>query len=108
MENDFEGGDWVDGEFYYRKRKEKRHQTKDDVLYGVFADSEDDHDDDDDEYSSRKGRKYPDFSKKKQDFTKPMIFVAALNLMPNQDNVNENLKEKDENFGSDDDDNFLS
>ncbi|XP_045787958.1 septin and tuftelin-interacting protein 1 homolog 1-like [Trifolium pratense] len=93
MENDFEGGEWVGGEFYYRKRREKRHQTKEDVLYGVFADSEDD---DDDEYSSRKRRKDRDFSKK-QDFTKPVNFVSSGNFMPNQDNVNENLKEKDEN-----------
>ncbi|CAJ2664750.1 unnamed protein product [Trifolium pratense] len=94
MENDFEG------QFYCPKRGEKRHQTTEDVLYGVFADSGDD---DDDEYSGRKRRKYRDFSKK-LDLTKPLIFVAALNLMPNQDNVDDNLKEKDENFGSNESD----
>ncbi|GAU17318.1 hypothetical protein TSUD_110350 [Trifolium subterraneum] len=87
MENDFEGGEWRGG-----KPREKRHQTKEDVLYGVFADSEDD--DHDHEYSSRKRRKYRDFS------NKPVNFVSAGNFMPNQDNVDENLKQKDENFGS--------
>ncbi|CAL0331264.1 unnamed protein product [Lupinus luteus] len=42
MNNDFEGGEWIGGEHYYRKRKEKLTQTREDVLYGVFADSEDD------------------------------------------------------------------
>ncbi|MCH90810.1 tuftelin-interacting protein 11-like, partial [Trifolium medium] len=82
MENDFEGGEWRGGEFYCQKTREKRHRSREDVLYGVFADSEDD----DDEYSRRKRRKDRDFSKK-HDFTKPVIFVPALNFMPNQDNV---------------------
>ncbi|CAJ2664547.1 unnamed protein product [Trifolium pratense] len=109
MENDFEGGEWRGGEFYCQKTREKRHRSREDVLYGVFADSEDD----DDEYSRRKRRKDRDFSKK-HDFTKPVIFVPALNFMPNQDNVDQDLKEKYENFGCDEsdendngDDNFL-
>ncbi|CAJ2664616.1 unnamed protein product [Trifolium pratense] len=73
-----------DDEFYRRKPREKRREYEDD-----------------DEYSGRKRRKYSDLSKK-QDF---IIFVPALNSM----NVDENLKEKDKNFGCDncDDDDFL-
>ncbi|KAL1293380.1 hypothetical protein AAHE18_19G068400 [Arachis hypogaea] len=72
MDNDFEEGQWINGEFYYKKRKEKRTQTRDDVLYGVFAGSDDD---DDDDYSSKKLRK--DLSKK-QDLTKPCSKVGIL------------------------------
>lgn len=90
MENDYEGGQWIGGEYYYKKRKEKRTQTKDDVLYGVFADS----DDDDDDYPSRKRKK--DFSKK-ADLTKPVNFVSTGTFMPNQeiDNKSKEQNEKD-------------
>lgn len=99
MDNDFEDGQWIGGEFYYRKRKEKRTQTRDDVLYGVFADSDDE---DNDDYSSRKRRKDRDLSKK-PDLSKPVNFVSTGTFMPNQDTDNNSKEQSEkENYASED------
>ncbi|XP_059447750.1 septin and tuftelin-interacting protein 1 homolog 1 [Corylus avellana] len=98
-DNDFEDGQWINGEFYCRKRKEKRTQTKDDVLYGVFADSPSDSDE---EYSSKKRRKDRDIYKK-SDLTKPVSFVSTGTVMPTQE-IDQNSKQenkKDDGYASD-------
>lgn len=97
MENDFEDGRFINGEFYFKKQKEKRKQSKDDVLYGIFADY-----DSDDDYvsSSRKRRK----DSRKADLTKPVNFISTGTVMPNQE-IDKNLRDKNSDvmFAADDD-----
>ncbi|KAL6225924.1 hypothetical protein ACLB2K_004772 [Fragaria x ananassa] len=83
MDNDFQGGELIDDEFYYRNRKTKSIQTKDDSIYGCFADSDSDEDD-----GSRKRRK-----DRKADFTKPVSFISTGVVMPNQEAEND-LKQR--------------
>ncbi|KAH7511485.1 hypothetical protein ACOSP7_014204 [Xanthoceras sorbifolium] len=96
MDNDFEGGQWINGEFYYKKRKEKRTQTKDDVLYGVFAS-----DSDSDGFSSKKRRRDRDIGRR-PDLTKPVNFVSTGTVMPNQE-IDKNLKEENDDISEDHD-----
>ncbi|WCJ40565.1 Tuftelin-interacting protein 11 [Euphorbia peplus] len=77
MDNDFDDGQWINGEFYHRGRKDKRKQTKDDILYGVFADGSDSDD------GGRKRRKDRDFGRK-PDLAKPVNFVSSGTVMPDQ------------------------
>ncbi|KAL5562909.1 hypothetical protein UlMin_032656 [Ulmus minor] len=96
-DNDYEDGQWIGGEFYYRKRKDKPQQTKDDVLYGVFADNSDE--DSDYEGNGRKRRKDRDLSRK-ADLTKPVNFVSS-----NQEIDNRSKQRNDDYRDSHDDDN---
>lgn len=41
----FEEGQWINGEFFYKKRKAARQQTEEDRLYGVWQGSSSDEDD---------------------------------------------------------------
>lgn len=88
MDNDFDDGQWINGEYYYSKRKVKATQTKDDVLYGVFASG--DSDSDYEGSSSKKRRKNKDLSKK-ADFSKPVSFVSTGIVMPTEE-IDKNSK----------------
>ncbi|KAF5450570.1 hypothetical protein F2P56_030905 [Juglans regia] len=98
-ENDFDDGQWIGGEFYYRKRKEKRTQTKDDVLYGVFADSASDSDGD---YSTKKRRRDPNLYKK-ADLSKPVNFISTGTVLPTEEIDQNSKKENNEDYENDDD-----
>ena len=37
VDNDFEGGQWVGGEFYAKGRRKGRQMTREEAIYGVFA-----------------------------------------------------------------------
>ncbi|KAF8692145.1 hypothetical protein HU200_039746 [Digitaria exilis] len=84
MDGDFEGGRWGrDGEFYYQSRRERAPQTRDDALYGVFAEGDSDYDSEDDEGSRRRGRRKR--RRDEPDLTKPVQFVSTGNFMPTQE-----------------------
>lgn len=80
MDNDYEDGQWIGGEFY-GKRRQKRTQTKDDVLYGVFASG----DSDSDSYDGLGSKKRRKGMAKKADYTKPVSFVSTGTVMPSQE-----------------------
>lgn len=101
MDNDFEGGQWIGDEFYYRKRKEKSVQSRDDVLYGVFASGSSDSDEyDDGTFSGKKKKKRKKGGLiEKADYSKPVNFVSTGVVAPNQEidrNATEEKKSEDE------------
>ncbi|CAN0374531.1 unnamed protein product, partial [Ectocarpus sp. 12 AP-2014] len=42
--NDFEGGRWINGEYYYESQRKGQMQTEDDRILGVFQDGSSDED----------------------------------------------------------------
>lgn len=84
MENDYEDGQWIDGEFFYsRKKDHHRHQTKEDAIYGSFAVA-DSSDDDSDSARPSKRRRNRDLIRK-PDLSKPVQFVSTGTVMPDQE-----------------------
>ncbi|KAI5651019.1 hypothetical protein M9H77_37024 [Catharanthus roseus] len=88
MENDYEGGQWIGGEFYSKKRKKNpcRPRMIDSDYEGLG--------------SSRKRRKDKDLYRK-PDLTKPFNFVSTGTVMPNQE-IDRNAKEENQVFEEDD------
>lgn len=74
MNNDYEGGQWIDGEYFYTNKRQKTVQTREDQLYGIWGDS-----DSDDE---RRGKRGP---REKADLTRPVGFVSSGVAKPNED-----------------------
>ncbi|KAG0470574.1 hypothetical protein HPP92_017274 [Vanilla planifolia] len=88
MDNDYEGGRWIGEEYYYKSKKEKRVQTKDDVIYGSFAAGSSDSDSDG-RISRKRSRR--DVIRK-PDLSKPVQFVSTGTVMPSQE-IDRNDKE---------------
>lgn len=86
MDNDYEEATWIDGDFYAKKRKGNKRQTKEEALYGVFDESDSDVDD--------SGKKRRRDSSKKGDLTKPVSFISTGTVMPSEEVDKE---EKEEN-----------
>ncbi|XP_051134353.1 septin and tuftelin-interacting protein 1 homolog 1 [Andrographis paniculata] len=83
MDNDYEYGEWIGGEFYGKLRQKRAPQTKDDVLYGVFAEGDSDSDSYGGLGSKKKRRK--DAGKKIIDYTKPVSFISTGSVLPNRE-----------------------
>ncbi|KAL9233888.1 hypothetical protein vseg_008823 [Gypsophila vaccaria] len=75
LDNDYEGGKFIGDEFYFKKRKDKPVQSKDDVLYGVFASGSSDSSDFDDD--GKKKRRKKGGLIKKADYSKPVNFIST-------------------------------
>ncbi|KAL5224323.1 hypothetical protein ABZP36_010962 [Zizania latifolia] len=85
MDGDFEGGRYGrDGEFYYERRRERAPQKRDDVLYGVFAESDSDYDSDNDAGNRRRRRKRRR-DDSEPDFSRPVQFESAGKFMPSKE-----------------------
>ena len=76
MENEFEDGKWIDGEFFYGKQKRRKRQTKEEALYGV-EDSDSDYED--------SGTRRRRGEKKRSDLTKPVSFVSTGTVVPSEE-----------------------
>ena len=67
-DNDYEGLEWIGGEAFFQAKRQKRQQTKEDQLYGVFADSDSDSE-------GRRARRGGGGGPK--DYSKPVGFVSS-------------------------------
>eukprot|EP00878_Enallax_costatus_P007883 GHUV01008248.1.p1 GENE.GHUV01008248.1~~GHUV01008248.1.p1 ORF type:complete len:372 (+),score=154.89 GHUV01008248.1:391-1506(+) len=66
MDNDYEGLTEINGEFFYREKKKKRLQTREEQLYGYNSSDEDS------DYGARRNGK-----RSKADYSKPVGFVSS-------------------------------
>ncbi|KAG6531935.1 septin and tuftelin-interacting protein 1 homolog 1-like [Zingiber officinale] len=97
MENDYEGCEWIRGEFYYRSKKERPGQTRDDAINGAFSTASSDSYSDGGGRLWRKRRKGDFISK--ADLSKPVQFVSTGTVMPSQEIKRDPQEEGDRSTG---------
>ncbi|KAL6781326.1 hypothetical protein ACKKBG_A10685 [Auxenochlorella protothecoides x Auxenochlorella symbiontica] len=69
VDNDYEGGEFIEGEYFYRNKRFKKQQTAEDRIYGVFAES-------DDEEDGRRTRR-KEQGRASKDYSRPVAFVGG-------------------------------
>ncbi|RMZ55450.1 hypothetical protein APUTEX25_003574 [Auxenochlorella protothecoides] len=69
VDNDYEGGEFIEGEYFYRNKRFKKQQTAEDRIYGVFAES-------DDEEDGRRTRRREQ-GRASKDYSRPVAFVGG-------------------------------
>ena len=92
VDNDYEGGEWVEDEFFYRNKRRKRSQTRDDQIYGVFAEGGSSSDEGG---KGRRGKRRGGGGESRQDFTKPVGFIGG-GVMGNAGKSDDALDVEDE------------
>jgi tuftelin-interacting protein 11 len=95
FDDDYEGGRWINGEFYYSRKKERPVQSKEDSLFGVFA-TGGSSDSDSDTGRRRGKRRRGDVIGSKGDLTKPVQFVSTGIVMPSKEIEENNTVKKEE------------
>lgn len=73
VDDDFEGGQWIGGEFFYRSKRQKTVQSAEDKLYGVFGAA----DSSDEEAGGGGGGGRSHRKKERSNFSKPVAFVST-------------------------------
>jgi tuftelin-interacting protein 11 len=120
-DNDFKGGRWVNGEFFYKEQRQGKTQSKHNATYGVFGSDSSGSDSDgdrgssgDEDYGSRQNRRvnqknrggsqHGNKSRRKKEKTqKPMFFVAKENDVPVDSSTHVNHKNDKKDEANDDD-----
>lgn len=87
-DHDYEDGQWIGGEYFASGKRQKRGQTREEQIYGVFADSSGDEAD--------RGRKRGPFGGDgvKKDYTKPVGFVSS-GIRPGDDQKKQEVDDPD-------------
>lgn len=79
--NDFEGGRWINGEYYYENQRKGQTQTEDDRILGVFQDGSSDDEEDGPGGRRKKNKKGGGGGGRSQgpgkDHSKPVSFVGG-------------------------------